>query len=448
MKTNIKDIEIIPPDWSVLPLKYMAEVVNSGIYGEEQSSREKNLCLKACTTGNIDPIFGFKLETMAERYFSKDEKNKYEGRPGDIFVVKSSGSNTNVITGKRAQIQIEKGVIFTNFLLRVRANKVSNPRFLYYILGSSLVHDRIKREVATTTYPNLNLYQYLTEPLPCPDIQTQKEIADFLDRETYRIDQLIRKKESFIDYIQEKKLALSNQILNGSILNLDQSGKQGWFGSLPFSWPTCRGKFLFKEAQGRSETGDEELLTVSHITGVTKRSEKDVNMFMAETMEGYKLVSKGDVIVNTMWAWMGAMGISPHDGLISPSYGVYRPLRKHFEDEYLDLLLRSKAFIAESTRRSKGIHSSRLRLYPDAFLDILFPVPSLDEQKQILFEYNKVTAKEDRLVDLNTKSIELLKEFRDSLITEAITGQLDINSWNKRGNIDKRLDNIEESMRT
>lgn len=298
-----------------------------------------------------------------------------------------------------------------------------------------------------TTFIELSRGKLKAERISLPDLETQKEIAEFLDCETDRIEQLIRKKESFILLVQEKKQALSNQILDGSILNLDQSGIKGWFGSLPISWPTLRGKFLFNEAQGRSETGDEELLTVSHITGVTKRSEKDVNMFMAETMEGYKLVSKGDIIVNTMWAWMGAMGVSPHDGLISPSYGVYRPLGKHFEDEYLDLILRSKAFIAESTRRSKGIHSSRLRLYPDAFLDILFPLPSLDEQKQILSEYNKATAKEDKLVELNAKSIELLKEFKSSLITEAVTGQLDIELWKKRGSTDERLDNIEEAMR-
>ncbi|HAU0142052.1 TPA: restriction endonuclease subunit S [Legionella pneumophila] len=299
-----------------------------------------------------------------------------------------------------------------------------------------------------STYSAVSTSQIGCLWLKLPSDDNQKLIADFLDHETERVEQLIRKKENFILLIQEKKQVLSNQILDGSILKLDQSGDKGWFGSLPASWPTRRGKFLFKEAHGRSETGDEELLTVSHITGVTKRSEKDVNMFMAETTEGYKLVSKGDVIVNTMWAWMGAMGVSPHDGLISPSYGVYQPLRKHFEAGYLDLILRSKAFIAEATRRSKGIHSSRLRLYPDAFLDILFPVPSLDEQKQILSEYNRATAKEDKLVELNAKSIELLKEFRASLITEAVTGQLDIESWRKRGNTDERLDNIEESIRT
>ncbi|HDS3849968.1 restriction endonuclease subunit S [Legionella pneumophila] len=341
-------------------------------------------------------------------------------------------------------LKAKKGVLSSTLAKICISNKLRKD-YAFYALKT--VEPIIKSECVGMGIPHVNSIFVKALKIFTPSIEKQSKVADFLDYEINRIDQLIRKKESFIFLIQEKKHALSNQILDGSILKLDQSGDKGWFGSLPASWPTRRGKFLFKEAHGRSETGDEELLTVSHITGVTKRSEKDVNMFMAETTEGYKLVSKGDVIVNTMWAWMGAMGVSPHDGLISPSYGVYQPLRKHFEAGYLDLILRSKAFIAEATRRSKGIHSSRLRLYPDAFLDILFPVPSLDEQKQILSEYNRATAKEDKLVELNAKSIELLKEFRASLITEAVTGQLDIESWRKRGNTDERLDNIEEAMR-
>ena len=280
---------------------------------------------------------------------------KYKLEKGDLLL---SHINSMAMIGNCALYEEDDDLYLGMNLLRLRPNRNTCPNFIFYCLNSAYVIADLK----SYAKPAINQASISTTNLkrvkiPTPDYKSQKEISDFLDHEIERIAHLIRKKENFVLLVQEKKLALANQILNGSILNLDQSGDKGWFGSLPVSWPTQRGKFLFKEAHGRSETGDEELLTVSHITGVTKRSEKDVNMFMAETMEGYKLVLKGDIIVNTMWAWMGAMGVSPHDGLISPSYGVYRPLRKYFEDAYLDLILRSKAFIAESTRRSKGIHS-------------------------------------------------------------------------------------------
>ena len=121
-------------------------------------------------------------------------------------------------------------------------------------------------------------------------------------------------------------------------------------------------------------TGDEEMLTVSHITGVTKRSEKDVNMFEAETTEGYKLCSPGELAINTLWAWMGAMGTASVSGIVSPAYNVYVPCDK-LVPAYVDAMVRMPVFAQEATRYSKGVWSSRLRLYPEGFFEIWLPVP-------------------------------------------------------------------------
>src|SRR5208337_5661931 len=138
-----------------------------------------------------------------------------------------------------------------------------------------------------------------------------------------------------------------------------------------------------KERKELSLSGEEELLSASHISGITKRSEKDVGMFLAESLEGYKRVYGGDVAVNTMWAWMGALGVSPLEGVISPSYGVYMPNREVRDQRFYDYLFRSRPFVAEINRRSKGVWSSRLRLYPDDFLCLRLPCPPLHTQKLI-----------------------------------------------------------------
>ena len=140
------------------------------------------------------------------------------------------------------------------------------------------------------------------------------------------------------------------------------------------------------------------------------------------------------------------MGVSQLDGLISPSYGVYRPTGNQYLPEYLDLLLRSRPFVAEVNRRSKGVWSSRLRLYPDAFLGIFFPIPSVDDQGRILSALADATKREDRLAELSARSIKRLREFRVTLITAAITGQIDVSSWKKGGDTDRRLDKIEKEI--
>ena len=136
-------------------------------------------------------------------------------------------------------------------------------------------------------------------------------------------------------------------------------------------------EIIYREVDERSKDGEEELLTVSHITGVTSRSEKDVNMFLAESLEGYKKCQKGDLVINTMWAWMGAMGTSNLSGIVSPSYNVYRQRDEgRIEPDFIDYLVRIPPFVSFVTSRSKGIWSSRLRLYPEAFFNIQLAIPS------------------------------------------------------------------------
>ena len=149
-------------------------------------------------------------------------------------------------------------------------------------------------------------------------------------------------------------------------------------------WPLYRGKQLFHVIDERSQEGTEELLSVSHITGITPRSQKNVTMFQAESLAGYKLCQVGDVVANTMWTWQGAIGVSNYMGVVSPSYNVYRPNRDIYQPRFLDMLLREKSLIDVYHSLSTGIRPSRLRLYPEVFLTICFPVPPRDEQNQIV----------------------------------------------------------------
>lgn len=89
-----------------------------------------------------------------------------------------------------------------------------------------------------------------------------------------------------------------------------------WLGNIPDHWNELRGKFLFQEVDERSKLGNEELLSVSHLTGVTPRREKNVTMFKAESYVGSKLTKPNDIIINTMWAWMSALGVAKNEGIV------------------------------------------------------------------------------------------------------------------------------------
>ncbi len=371
---------------------------------------------------------------------------KFSLRAGDVLITKDSETPDDIAVSALVDASAS-GVVCGYHLAILRSDpRLLRGDFLFWCLKARPIKDAFSTNAQGITRFGLTLHGIGSVAIPCPDLNIQKTIARFLDHEIARVDRLIEKREAFLCLVAEKKAALSEHAINGEILRAPCDGEQGWFRRVPVHWSVLRAKFLFRERRDRSESGIEELLTVSHITGVTRRSDKDVNMFLAESMEGYKIVRTGDVVINTMWAWMGAMGVSPYNGLISPSYGVYFPTTDAFEAEYIDLLLRSKPFIAEATRRSKGIHSSRLRLYPDAFLDILLPVPSKVAQHAILTALRTATEKEERMAILSRLSLDRLSEFRSSLITAAVTGQLDIVAWQKRGSTDRRNDAIEAEV--
>jgi len=201
-----------------------------------------------------------------------------------------------------------------------------------------------------------------------------------------------------------------------------------WVGSIPIHWAENRAKYYFKEIDDRSQAGDEEMLSVSHITGVTPRSQKNVTMFKAESNVGQKRCRPGDVVINTMWAWMSALGVSNHTGIVSPAYGVYRPQRgQDYDDYYLDNLLRIEGYRSEYICRSTGIRSSRLRLYPDKFLSMPLVCPPLGEQQDIARFLRAQECLFRKFIRNKRRLIELLKEQKQNIINQAVTRGLDPN---------------------
>jgi type I restriction enzyme, S subunit len=199
---------------------------------------------------------------------------------------------------------------------------------------------------------------------------------------------------------------------------------QDWIGPVPAHWNLLRAKRLFREVDERSKTGKEELLSVSHLTGVTPRRLKNVTMFMAESNVGHKVCRPGDLVINTLWAWMAALGVSRDVGIVSPAYGVYRPIGAEMLPSYADYLLRTPLYAAEYQRRSTGVNSSRLRLYPEQFLRVPLLVPSREEQALIVRLLQWVNGRLDRAIRGKRGAIALLAEQKRAIITRAVASGL------------------------
>lgn len=266
-------------------------------------------------------------------------------------------------------------------------------------------------------------------PVLVPPSDEQAAIVRFLDHANGKIERAIRAKRKLIALLNEQKQAIIHRAVTRGLdpnVNLKPSGNP-WLGDVPEHWVVRRAKYVFREVDERSRTGEEELLSVSHITGVTPRSEKNITMFKAASYVGYKMCRPDDLVINTMWAWMAALGSSNRYGIVSSAYGVYRPLRQRvIFGRYIEALLHTPHYMADILFRSTGIRASRLRLYPEEFLKIPLTLPPFDEQVAMFQWADGETKHLSSAIARAEREIELLREYRTTLTAEVVTGKLDV----------------------
>lgn len=266
-------------------------------------------------------------------------------------------------------------------------------------------------------------------PLALPSPDEQAAIVRFLDHANRRIERFIRVKRKLIALLNEQKQAIINHAVTRGFdasVPMKESGVP-WLGEIPAHWIVRRAKYLFREIDERSVQGSEELLSVSHITGVTPRSEKNVTMFKARSYAGHKVCRPWDLVINTMWAWMAALGVSRHTGIVSPAYAVYRPRRSGvLTDTYVDMLLRTRPYVSNYVTRSTGVQASRLRLYPDKFFCLPILVPPVAEQHAMADAVQVETRGINAAIAQADREIALLREYRTRLVADVVTGPLDV----------------------
>ena len=301
------------------------------------------------------------------------------------------------------------------------------PLFLKYYVSNNL-----KREVEQSSVGSVIQFIKLGDlqnfNIAFPEYKEQEKITEYLEMKCQKIDHIIEKtKSSIVEYKKFKQSIITQAVTKGIVPErLMKECDINWIGKIPQDWKVQRGKNLFIEINERSTTGEEELLTVSHITGVTPRKNKNVNMFMSESLVDYKICHEGDIAANTMWMWQGAIGVSKYYGVISPSYNTYRQKSDTYDADYLEYLLRIPQLVATYAAHSTGITASRLRLYPQGFFSILFPVPPRKEQQEIAVYLNKKIPQIDQLIIKKEKFVDELKSYKISLIYEYVTGKKEV----------------------
>lgn len=188
-----------------------------------------------------------------------------------------------------------------------------------------------------------------------------------------------------------------------------------WIGRIPSHWGLLKSKFLWRESFNTSATGTEDLLSVSQYDGITP-----ANGSRSESLVGYKVVEENNLVINIMLAWMGGLGVSAYNGLVSPAYCVYK-LQGDNNPKYMHYLYKTPMYLAEFARHSTGVIPSRWRMYTDDFGQVLTLIPPRKEQDAMVEYLDAATAKIDEAIAQQQRMIDLLNERKIIIISKAVT---------------------------
>ena len=292
----------------------------------------------------------------------------------------------------------------------------------YYSLGGG-----VRQSIKFSDFPN--------DWIAAPNTETQKAIADFLDRETARIDQLIEKKQRLMEVLGEGLAALLEEATT--------PGEKIFDEMIPFRW-VCR----ITEGQvdpTESCWASKPLIAPNHIQSGTGRLLKIETAEEQGAISGKYAYPTGTVLYSKIRPALAKACIAPQAGMCSADMYPILPDRRLLP-EFLLMQLLSRKFTDWATLESMRVAMPKINR--ETLGNYRLWIPDRETQTRLAARYQAAKATREPVSDKVSASISRLREFRTALITAAVTGQIDVATWGKRSEIDRRLEKIEEDMTT
>ena len=207
--------------------------------------------------------------------------------------------------------------------------------------------------------------------------------------------------------------------------NYEDSGID-WLGEIPAGWEPRKFRFLFAESTEKiDDTVVGPMLSVSGYRGIEVKEYEDENQRRSDDdLVGYRIVRPGQLVVNTMWLNYTGLGVSEHEGHVSPAYRSY-DISESLDRRFAHYIMRSSIHVEAYTRLLQGIRPNSLQMSRADLMDFPVLVPPSDDQRAIAAFLDRETAKIDAAVAAQERLIALLAEKRAATISHAVTKGLD-----------------------
>lgn len=347
---------------------------------------------------------------------------------GDIIIRPTDLQNDK--RSLRTGLVKEQGII-TSAYIDLRPKDNVNSKYYHYLLHS---YDVIKvfYNMGNGVRQGLNFSEFAKLLLLEPTTVEQQQIADYLDTQCSEIDATAEDIQKEISLLEEyKKSVITEAVTKG--LNPDAEMKDSgieWIGEVPKHWGTIRigNAFSIRNERNYLPMEQVQLLSLYSGKGVFPTGEEGTTNRgnHAQTVADYKIVKENDIVVNIILAWMGSLGISNYNGVVSPAYDVYIPNEEKVVPHYYHYVFRTSGIANECYRYGRGIMMMRWRTYSSEFKRIHVPFPPLEEQQQIADYLDSKCSEIDAIIADKKRQRGILAEYKKSLIYEYVTGKKEV----------------------
>ncbi len=431
-----KYINELPDYWTTSAIKYLVCTPITDGPHETPDFLEDGIpfiSAEAIENGRIN--FNKKRDCISEEQH-KIYSKKYKPQRNDVYVVKSGST-----TGKVAIVDTDEEFNIWSPLAAIRVNPEKNdPYFLFYALCSDLFQKQVSLFWSFGTQPNIGMSVLQKLKIPIPSLQEQQSIANFLDKETSRLDALIAKKQQLIESLKEKRIAIISQAVTKGLnpdVKMKDSGIE-WLGEVPKHWEVKKLKYnVSKVGSGVTPEGgatiyeDEGIPLIRSQNVYSNGLKIDDVVYISEEIHNNmnnSKVKKGDILLNITGASLGRcfyMDDTFTEANVNQHVCIIRPILNKLATKHLHLLLISEAGQEQIWNNQTGSGREGLNFVSIKNFSFAYP-PTIEEQEEIIDDVAQKTNKIDLLFAKTEEAITKLQEYKTALISAAVTGKIKI----------------------
>lgn len=436
--SGVEWIGEIPSDWTIKRIKNLADSFQKDSFIDGDWIESPDITdegIRYLTTGNIgDGMF----KRQGNSFISADTFSRLNCKyayPEDFVIARLNAPHGRscILPNDYNEYVLAVDIV----ILRTREDK----RFLCYLSQCAGYQKSVEDESKGTTMKRISRTNLGRIPLPIPPLTEQRRIADFLDRRCAEIDRVIDATQQTIAEYKALKQSIITEAVTKGVRGprpMKDSGVE-WIGEIPSEWKLVPFRYVLME---RSEKNNPivstERLSLSIDLGVTLYADKTTNLDrFKDDFSQYKIAHAGDLVMNSMNMIVGATGVSAWTGCVSPVYYTfYDNLPDHVTAKYCEYIFRSKTMLRVLYSLGKGIYAiergddrvntCRLKVSKEDLKSILIPLPSIQEQREIVQFLANKSSEVDSLIASKQQLLNELESYKKSVIYEYVTGKKEV----------------------